>query len=56
MASHKGSPRRYADGAGGIGIVKSGAFGSELIQVWRFDMWVTITADDCGVVFVAHDE
>ena len=56
LSGHKGHARRYAYRAGGIGVVKGGAFGCEAVQVWRFDMGVTVTAGDCGVVFVAHDE
>ncbi len=56
LSGHKGHARWYAYRAGGIGIVKGGAFGCEAVQVWCFDMGMTVTAGDCGVVFVAHDE
>ena len=56
LSGHKGHARGYAYRAGGIGVVKGGAFGREAIHVWCFDMGMTITAGDCGVVFVAHDE
>ena len=56
LSGHKGHARRYAYRAGGIGVVKGGAFGCEAIHVWCFDMGMTVTAGDCGVVFITHDE
>ena len=56
LSGHKGHAGGYAYRAGGIGIVKGGAFGCEAIQVWRFDMGMSVTTGDCGVVFVTHDE
>ena len=46
LSGHKGHARRYAYRAGGIGIVKGGAFGCEAIQMRCFDMGMTVTAGD----------